>query len=101
MHISIRVDLILKNSQDLTSSLNAFKKSVNHFMYLRSQSEFVFFKHIVTWVFGFCFMFMFSCILFWSLVMVPVLSCYSLAPSHPAFGSMVNVSCSHWLVLVM
>ncbi len=33
--------------------------------------------------------------------MVPVLSCYSLAPSHPAFGSMVNVSCSHWLVLVM
>ncbi len=54
--------------------------------------------------FGFCFMFLFSCLLFWSFV--TVLSCLH------AIGSLVHgvmfwlvvlshVSCPHWLVLVM
>ncbi len=66
----------------------------------------------VMWVFGFCFMFMFSCLLFWSLVTVLALSCDSLVCGSCSdwffalcvmFSLVVLVMCpfSHWLFLVM
>ncbi len=44
----------------------------------------------VTWGFGFCFMFMFSCLIFWSIVMVPVCVMLPLPSCIHAIGSLVH-----------